>query len=291
MDLGRRMIITDSGLHIWKAETPDRPWMPGRHAHLEPPIGYPELSKMMDEAGVDRAMHLVPPSWEGDRVDYSLQAAQKFPKRFAVMGRIPIDKPEGRRLLETWKDQPGMLGVRLTFHHAWDTPWMTDGTADWFWPAAERLGIPVMMNVPTVLPHVGKVAERHPGLRIIIDHMGRTRGMRDEGSRLASWAPSRLPSDPNVHVKLTLSPECSSDSYPYRNLHGALRNLIEAFTPRRCFWGTDLSVLLHALAVHLSASRDHVHEGDGFPLRGRQGMDHGPRLGRVPALARLRNSR
>jgi hypothetical protein len=25
---------------------------------------------------------------------------------------------------------------------------------------------------------------------------------------------------------------------------GALRNLIEAFTPRRCFWGTDLSVML-----------------------------------------------
>ena len=39
---------------------------------------------------------------------------------------------------------------------------MTDGTADWFWPAAEPLNILVMMNVPTVLPEVGKsVAERH----------------------------------------------------------------------------------------------------------------------------------
>ena len=54
------------------------------------------------------------------------------------MGRIPIDKPEGRQMIETWKDQPGMLGVRLTFHHAWDQDWIKNGVADWFWPAAER---------------------------------------------------------------------------------------------------------------------------------------------------------
>lgn len=237
------MVITDSGVHIWKAETPDRPWMPGRHAHLDTPIGYEELSAMMAEAGVHRAI-LVPPSWEGDRVDYSLEAAQKYPHRFAVMGRIPIDKPEGRRMIETWKDQPGMLGVRLTFHHAWDTAWMTDGTADWFWPAAERLGIPVMMNVPTVLPHVGKVAERHPALRLIIDHMGRTRGMRDETLEPGLAQTRALAKHPNVHVKLTLAPECSTASWPYRNIHSALRSLIDAYGPRRCFWGTDLSVML-----------------------------------------------
>ena len=99
------MLITDSGVHIWKAATPDRPWMPGRHAHLEDPIGYEKLSAMMAEAGVDRAI-LVPPSWEGDRVDYSLEAAQKYPKRFAVMGRIPIDKPEGL------KDEARTLAIK-----------------------------------------------------------------------------------------------------------------------------------------------------------------------------------
>src|SRR5271154_3510730 len=145
----RSMIVTDSGVHIWRAAGPDRPWQAGRKAHLETPIGYQELSAMMAQAGVDRAI-LVPPSWEGDRIDYSLEAAAKYPQRFAIMGRIPINKPQARQMLETWKDQPGMLGVRLTFHHEWDRPWMTDGTADWFWPAAERLGIPVMLNAPTL---------------------------------------------------------------------------------------------------------------------------------------------
>ena len=101
-----------------------------------------------------------------------------------------------------------------------------------------------MMNVPTVLPEVGKVAKRHPKLRIIIDHMGRTRGMKDAGLAPGLAGTIALAEHPNVYVKLTLAPECSTAPYPYRNIHQALRNLIEAFTPRRCFWGTDLSVML-----------------------------------------------
>src|SRR3981081_4552328 len=85
------MPIIDSGLHIWRASTPERPWMPGRTAHLPEPIGYPNLRERMQQAGVHRAI-LIPPSWEGDSSEYSLEAAAKHPDMFAVMGRIPIDK-------------------------------------------------------------------------------------------------------------------------------------------------------------------------------------------------------
>ena len=32
--------------------------------------------------------------------------------------------------------------------------------------------------------------------------------------------------------------------YPYKNIHQTIRRLIEAFGPRRSFWGSDLSALL-----------------------------------------------
>jgi L-fuconolactonase len=53
------------------------------------------------------------------------------------MGRIPLKNPQAAALLPKWKEQPGMLGVRLT-----------DGAPDRFWSAAEKAGLPVMFLTP-----------------------------------------------------------------------------------------------------------------------------------------------
>ena len=87
------MIITDSGLHVWQAPTPERPWNPAK-AHLKDPMSYEDLRARMKEAGVDRAI-LVPPSFAGAYPEYSLEAAAKYPEQFAVMGSVPLNKPDG----------------------------------------------------------------------------------------------------------------------------------------------------------------------------------------------------
>jgi predicted TIM-barrel fold metal-dependent hydrolase len=237
------MMIIDSGVHIWLPEAPDRRWMPGRTAHLPEPLTYQKFSAVMDASGVEHAI-LVPPSWEGERIDYSLEAAQKFPNRFAVMGRFPINEPAERPKLETWRQQKGMLGVRLTLHHEWDRAWMSDGTADWFWPAAERLGIPVMLNAPYSHKEIGEVAERHPRLRIILDHLGARTTQKDEALAPQIKSTVSLAKHPNVHVKLTLVPVFSTAPYPYKNIQPCIKQLLDAYGPRRCFWGTDASAML-----------------------------------------------
>jgi predicted TIM-barrel fold metal-dependent hydrolase len=237
------MMIIDSGVHIWLPEAPDRQWMPGRTAHLPEPMTYQKFSAIMEAAGVGHAI-LVPPSWEGDRIDYSLEAAQKFPNRFAVMGRFPINQSEERAQLETWRQQTGMLGVRLTLHHEWDRAWMSDGTADWFWPAAERLGIPVMLNAPYSHKEIGEVAERHPRLRIILDHLGARTTQKDDALAPQIKSTASLAKHPNVHVKLTLVPVFSTAPYPYKNIQPCIKQLLDAYGPRRCFWGTDASAML-----------------------------------------------
>jgi len=237
------MMIIDSGVHIWLPEGPDRKWMPGRTAHLPEPLTYQKFSAIMDASGVGHAI-LVPPSWEGDRIDYSLEAAQKFPNRFAVMGRFPINEPAERPKLETWRQQKGMLGVRLTLHHEWDRAWMSDGTADWFWPAAERLGIPVMLNAPYSHKEIGEVAERHPRLRIILDHLGARTTQKDDALAPQIKSTVSLAKHPNVHVKLTLVPVFSTAPYPYKNIQPCIKQLLDAYGPRRSFWGTDASAML-----------------------------------------------
>ena len=78
------------------------------------------------------------------------------------MGRVNLDDPGEARRLETLRDQPGVVGVRLFFQPAM-AHWLTDGTADWFWPVAERAGLPVMFLTNGQTPLFADIAERHPG--------------------------------------------------------------------------------------------------------------------------------
>ena len=238
-------MIVDSQVHVWQAHTPERPWRDGRgseNVHLPYPFGYEDLLREMDKVGVDRAI-LVPPGWEGDRIDFVLEAVRKHPDRFAAMGRIPIERPEARDMLRTWLDQPGMLGARLSFQHVANRHFMSDGTVDWFWPAAEERGLPIMLYAPHWLARIGEIAAAHPRLNIIIDHLGLYR-QKDAEAVAAIAETAKLAVYPNLSVKVSTVPVYSSEDYPYRNLHAALQNLIGAFGPKRCFWGSDLTRLM-----------------------------------------------
>jgi predicted TIM-barrel fold metal-dependent hydrolase len=124
----------------------------------------------MNAAGVDRAI-VVPPHWIGDNNATALEAAAKYPTRFAVVGRFNPKAPDAREQLKAWLKQPYLLGVRATFHTKPYIDWLDDGSLEWYWEACERLGLPVMTLVPAMARKLGPVAQGHRGLKIIIPHM------------------------------------------------------------------------------------------------------------------------
>jgi predicted TIM-barrel fold metal-dependent hydrolase len=236
------MQIVDSQLHLWGASTPQRPWPPGREGDAQRP--YPVTKEAllleMDLAKVSRAI-LVPPSWEGDRNDLALEAAQLYPERFAVMGRFALQDPASRERVATWKQQRSMLGMRFTFHNEHNRHFLTDGTADWLWAAAERHAVPVMILAPGSMGAVERVASQHPGLKLVIDHAGLP--VNQKAPRALEDLPAvvALAKYSNVAVKVSGLPALSTQEYPFRDLHETAQRLFEAFGPRRTFWGTDLT--------------------------------------------------
>ena len=230
------MLIVDAQVHIWANHVPTNP----NHRQVAT-FSKDELLAEMDAAGVDAAIIHPPSSWDPDANALAVEAARQHPDRLAILGNFPLDRPESRALIDGWKRQPGMLGLRFTFLQPHQQAWPTDGTIDWLWPAAERAGLPVALLAASFLPKVGQVAERHPGLKLIIDHLGRPSGTRDE----AAWASLpdmlALARHPNVAIKATGAPSYSSQPYPYRNIHDHLRRIHDAFGPERMFWGTDIT--------------------------------------------------
>ena len=236
----RRMIV-DAQVHLWKAESEDWKWVPGLAPQLPEPFTIERLVPMMDEAGVDRVV-IVPPSWPGDRNDYALEAVKRHPTRFRVMGRIPLQDPKSADRLPTWKQQQGMLGVRVIFNNPRTIPWLTDGTADWFWPAAEKAGLPVMCFAPGRTAVFGQIAQKHPQLTLIIDHMGVNMAMANDGKLEDAIAETvTLAKYPNVSIKLSASPGISREPYPFRDVTVYLKRVFDAYGPQRSYWGTDLT--------------------------------------------------
>lgn len=237
------MFIADAQVHIWAPNTPERPWAQG-NVHRDTPLEAAEVVSEMDAAGVHRAI-LVPPSLDADRNDLSLAAAQAYPGRFGVMGRLNPDLPDALERVATWKTgQPGMLGLRYSFNKPHMIAALAENRLDWLWQAAERHRLPVMVLIATPMAaSIDRIAVRHPGLKIVLDHLGLTQGKYDDEAFAGYEAILALAKRPNVAIKASALPCYTKDRYPYRRLHAPLKRVYDAFGPQRMFWGTDLSRL------------------------------------------------
>lgn len=236
------MLIVDSQVHVWAAETPERPWSLDLGAPQRPvPYGPDDLLRDMDGAGVQGAV-LVPPLWEGRRNDLAIAAAKAHPQRFAVMARLDPAAAASRQTLRELPGQPGVLGVRFAFQTKKLMPLLTEGHSEWIWGEAQELGLRVYVLVPpSLVTLIDGVAERYPGLKIVMDHCALESGKKDDEAFGDFEKLLAIAKRPNVAVKVSALPCYSTDTYPYRSLHGYVRRAYDAFGPRRTFWGTDLS--------------------------------------------------
>ena len=103
------MLVVDSQVHIWQNSVPAGP----THRQI-PSYTAEDVLHEMDEAGVDAAV-IHPPSWDLSADQLAFDAVRRCPDRLSILGKFPLDRPEGRSLVDGWKQQPGMLGLRFVF--------------------------------------------------------------------------------------------------------------------------------------------------------------------------------
>jgi len=89
-----------------------------------------------------------------------------------------------------------------------------------------------------------RVAERHPGLQLIVDHMGLTlsaQAVREGKVRRPDFAHPESREIPNVSVKLSATPNYSLQPYPFRDMTRTSGGYPKRTVPRRCHWGSDIT--------------------------------------------------
>ena len=232
------MRIVDAQIHLWGTG------LPSNQSHRQVThFTAEEALPLMDAGGVDAAV-IHPPGWDPNSTAMAFKAVKDHPGRFAILGSLPLDKPESRGRIASWRQQAGMLGLRYTFLHDPARTWLADGTIDWLWAEAEKAGVPIAMLATDSLGPIGKIAERHPGLRMTIDHLGGRGGLttlKDDAAMTHMPQLLALARHPNIAVKATGAPGYSAEAYPFPKMQGYVKQIFDAFGPQRVFWGTDIT--------------------------------------------------
>src|SRR6202167_4410342 len=163
------MIIIDSQVHAYEANTPKRPWhsVPNWPDH----VTGDEMVAAVDKVGVDGAIFISAFSMYHYDASYAAEGQRAHPGRLAIVKPVDPDNPEVADVVAEWKNTPGAVGIRIMLtREAKRDP--SDPGLDRIARAAARYDFPVNLLCWDNLDAGTALIDRHPDTRFIIDHLG-----------------------------------------------------------------------------------------------------------------------
>lgn len=229
------LLIIDCHAHIYgederKYPTIEKPYRPpegtGTVAHLK---------REMRSAGVRYVTAIQTSTYYRWDNRFTADSARLNSDFMVAVVTLDPDDPNSPALLERYVHESNVRGMRSIPAKSGK---LDDPGVARLWATAERLGIVINALVGRdKRAQVEALARRHPRLRVVIDHcLNLAAGPGLEPTLEDMRALAALP---NVHAKLTFIPTGSAEPYPCRDMHDACRQVVEAFGPKRCVWGSD----------------------------------------------------
>jgi len=241
----------ESHVHIWTTSNPRYPGHNDSTFSPERDATPADLFAAQAEiGGVDWTVLIQPRYYLWDN-RYLAQAALDYPDKFVVAGRVDPMHPDAASQLRDLMERPGFRGIRLSPNSNPSVRWLDHAAQDPLWEAAATTRATMGLLIDWYqLPQAEEMAARHPGVTIVIDHVGRP-DYQDPSSLDNLIA---LAERPNVYVKLSGYHNSTGEPYPYASARPLLNRMLGAYGRERVMWGTDWPVCLKA-ATYAEAFR------------------------------------
>ena len=192
----------------------------------------------LDAVGVDMALAVT------DEAFIDL-AHERYPGRFPGVHTFWHTHPDLGSEVRRIRDHPAMVAGRAligNFVNAQMRPEFDQGIFDPIYAAAEAVGLPIFNSTHGGCAKLAAVAERHPGLTLIVDHIGVAQHPVSPPETM-SWRTFpdllALARFPNVAVKLCGGPLLSEQDFPFDDLWPYYDRLFSTFGVERVMWGSD----------------------------------------------------
>ena len=169
-------MIIDAHVHVWDLRRASYPWLGPSLEPINRTVEIREVLPALERAGVTRVVLVQSADNEADTANM-FDVARSHPELVAgVVGWVPLASPE--RIpdqLEHLRRSGRLVGVRNLIHDQPDPEWITRPGPDHGLGVLEAAGVPFdfVTSNPEALALVPGISERHPALRLVIDHLGK----------------------------------------------------------------------------------------------------------------------
>ena len=240
--------VIDAHQHVWDPARAEYDWLGPALAPIDGAMSFEDLAPELRAAGVDFTVQ-VQSADNAEDTALMRESAAKHPEVAAIVGFAPLDDAAGTAAtLDSWAADSLLVGVRNLIHNKADADWLLRPEVDEALGVLEERGLAfdLVAVLPRHLELVPILSERHPDLRIVIDHLAKPPIGLDSSepwSRLLAEAAR----NPLVYGKVSGLYSATSDIAAWTTdaIRPVFEHALAVFGARRLMYGGDwpISVL------------------------------------------------
>ena len=237
-------MILDAHQHVWDLARSPYAWLGPQHGPIFRDVAEEEVLPSLRRCGVDGVVLVQADDTSADTA-LMLDTAARHPEVVAVVGYVPLEDPATTaELLPALAADPLVVGIRNLIHDRPDPDFLLrpDVQESLGLLAAAGLTFDVVSVLPRHLEHVPVLAERHPGLRLVIDHLSKP-PIGEEAAEPWAGLLARAAAAPNVYAKVSgLYPGRDPERWTTGTIRPFVEHALDVFGPGRLMYGGDWPV-------------------------------------------------
>ncbi|WP_409526028.1 amidohydrolase family protein [Nitrincola sp. MINF-07-Sa-05] len=235
----------DAHQHFWQIARGDYGWLTPELTRLYRDFLPEDLLSIMAHNGIDGTV-LVQAAPTRAETAFMLSLAERHAFIKGVVGWVDFESADVEAEIAQLAVQPKVVGLRPMIQDIPDPDWMLKPELERAFNALIATDLTFdALTLPQHLPNLSRLLQRHPEMRVVIDHASKPRIRSGE---FDPWAQQMagLAANPNAYCKLSGLITEAGDNWTLNDLKPYVDHLLDTFGPQRLIWGSDWPVCLLA---------------------------------------------
>lgn len=239
---GNKQMRLDTHQHFWKLGNAFTEWPTPDLAHIYRDFEPSDLTGHLSKCGIDGTILVqAAPNFEETRYCLDLAESHSFIK--GVVGWLDFEAPDALRQLDRLAAHPKLKGLRPMVQSIAEPDWLLKQEFTAIFQAMQKYNLVFEGLVfPYQIVDLVKLVQRHPGLRVVVDHGGKP-SIRAREFGIWSHDIARLAAFPNAYCKLSGLWTEAADDHSHAVLKPWVKHLLRSFGTERLMWGSDWPVV------------------------------------------------